>query len=48
MVSLEPGRTVKFNINGMDYPAFISVIPAIIDFRLCTRVRQKENGTKIT
>lgn len=28
---LDPKNTIKFNINGEDYPAFISVIPAIID-----------------
>ena len=28
---LDPNMTVKFNANGEDYPAFISVIPLIID-----------------
>ena len=28
---LEAGSVIKFNINGEDFPAFISVIPAIID-----------------
>ena len=28
---LDPKMTVKFNANGEDYPAFISVIPLIID-----------------
>ena len=28
---LEAGKVIKFNINGEDFPAFISVIPAIID-----------------
>ena len=28
---LDPKQTVKFNANGEDYPAFISVIPLIID-----------------
>ena len=28
---LDPKKTVKFNANGEDYPAFISVIPLIID-----------------
>lgn len=28
---LEVGSVMKFNINGEDFPAFISVIPAIID-----------------
>lgn len=28
---LEPGNVIKFNMNGEDFPAFISVIPAIID-----------------
>ena len=28
---LDPKKTVKFNVNGDDYPAFISVIPLILD-----------------
>ena len=28
---LDPKNSIKFNINGEDFPAFISVIPAIID-----------------
>lgn len=28
---LDPAAAIKFNINGEDFPAFISVIPAIID-----------------
>lgn len=28
---LDPKETIKFNLNGEDFPAFISVIPAIID-----------------
>ena len=28
---LDPNNSIKFNINGEDFPAFISVIPAIID-----------------
>ena len=28
---LDPNMTVKFNYNGEDYPAFISVVPLIID-----------------
>ena len=28
---LDPEQTVKFNANGEDYPAFISVIPLIVD-----------------
>lgn len=28
---LEPKNVIKFNMNGEDFPAFISVIPAIID-----------------
>lgn len=29
--TLDPECTIKFNLNGEDFPAFISVIPAIID-----------------
>lgn len=28
---LDPGAAIKFNINGEDFPAFISIIPAILD-----------------
>lgn len=28
---LDPDRVIKFNINGDDFPAFIAVIPALID-----------------
>ena len=28
---LEPENTIKFNLNGEDFPAFIAVIPALID-----------------
>lgn len=28
---LEPQNVIKFNMNGEDFPAFVSVIPAIID-----------------
>jgi hypothetical protein len=28
---LDPGNTVKFNINGNDFPIFLNAIPAIID-----------------
>ena len=28
---LDPGMTVKFNINGSDMPIFINALPAILD-----------------
>ena len=28
---LDPNYTIKFNMNDEDFPAFVSVIPAIID-----------------
>ena len=43
---LDVNSTIKFNINGEDFPAFISVIPAIIDLDIAQeldrqRMRQK-------
>lgn len=28
---LDPGSTIKFNINGSDIPVFINALPAILD-----------------
>ena len=44
---LEPNNTVKFNINGEDYPAFISVIPAIIDLDTAKEVDQKKMAQEL-
>lgn len=44
---LEPDRTIKFNINGMDYPAFIAVIPAIIDLNSAQELDRKKMAQKL-
>ena len=44
---LEPDNTIKFNINGEDYPAFISVIPAIIDLDTAKEVDQKKMAQEL-
>ena len=44
---LEPTRTVKFNINGFDYPAFIAVIPAIIDLNSAQELDRKKMAQRL-
>ena len=44
---LDPENTIKFNINGEDYPAFISVIPAIIDLDAAQEVDRKKMAQKL-
>lgn len=44
---LEINNTIKFNINGDDFPCFISVIPAIIDLDLATGLDQKRMAQKL-
>lgn len=44
---LEPDRTIKFNINGMDYPAFIAVIPAIIDLDSAQELDRKKMAQRL-
>ena len=44
---LEPGNTIKFNINGEDFPAFISVIPAIIDLDAAQELDRKKMQQKL-
>ena len=44
---LEPDRTIKFNINGMDYPAFIAVIPAIIDLNSAQELDRKKMAQRL-
>ena len=39
---LDPKRTIKFNINDQDYPAFISVVPAIIDLDAAQELDRKK------
>ena len=44
---LDPDRTIKFNINGMDYPAFIAVIPAIIDLNSAQELDRKKMAQRL-
>lgn len=44
---LDPDRTVKFNINGDDFPAFIAVIPAIIDLDSAQELDRKKMAQKL-
>lgn len=39
---LEPKNTIKFNINGEDFPFFISTIPAIIDLNAAQELDRKK------
>ena len=44
---LDPSSTVKFNLNGDDYPAFISIIPAIIDLDEAQALDRKKMQQKL-
>ena len=44
---LDPDRTIKFNINGEDFPAFIAVIPAIIDLDSAQELDRKRMAQKL-
>lgn len=44
---LDPSCTVKFNINGEDYPPFISVIPHIIDLEAAQELDRKKMAQKL-
>jgi hypothetical protein len=44
---LEPKNTVKFNMNGEDFPAFISVIPAIIDLDAAQDLDRKKMAQQL-
>ena len=39
---LDPGNTVKFNINGNDFPIFLNAIPAIIDLDAAQELDRKK------
>ena len=39
---LDPGSTVKFNINGSDFPIFFNAIPAIIDLDAAQELDRKK------
>ncbi len=44
---LEPKNVIKFNLNGDDYPAFISIIPAIIDLDEAQALDRKKMQQKL-
>lgn len=44
---LDVNKTIKFNINGEDFPAFISVIPAIIDLDAAQELDRKKMAQKL-
>ena len=44
---LDPKFTIKFNINEEDFPAFISVIPAIIDLDAAQDLDRKKMAQKL-
>lgn len=44
---LDINSTIKFNMNGEDYPAFISVIPAIIDLDNAQALDRKKMQQKL-
>ena len=44
---LDPECTIKFNINGEDYPPFISVIPHIIDLDAAQELDRKKMAQKL-
>ena len=45
--TLEPGRAIKFNINGEDFPVFISVIPSIIDLNAAQDLDRQKMAQKL-
>lgn len=44
---LDINSTIKFNINGEDFPAFISVIPAIIDLDNAKEIDRKKMAQEL-
>ena len=44
---LDVRKTIKFNTNGEDFPAFISVIPAIIDLDAAQELDRKKMAQKL-
>ena len=44
---LDTGSVIKFNLNGEDYPAFVSVIPAIIDLDEAQGLDRKKMQQKL-
>lgn len=44
---LDINNTIKFNINGEDFPAFVSVIPAIIDLDNAKEIDRKKMAQEL-
>ena len=44
---LEPGKVVKFNINGNDTPVFINAIPSILDLDLAQDLDRRKQMQKL-
>ena len=44
---LDPACAFKFNINGEDFPAFVSVVPAIIDLDAAQEIDRKKMAQKL-
>ena len=44
---LDTNRVIKFNLNGEDFPAFISVVPAIIDLDAAQDLDRKRMAQKL-
>lgn len=44
---LDPSMTVKFNANGEDYPAFISVVPLILDLDEAQELDRKKTMQRL-
>lgn len=45
--TLDPNSTIKFNINGDDYPLFIAAIPTLIDLDVARDLDQKRMAQKL-
>lgn len=44
---LDPGATVKFNINNSDIPIFINALPAILDLDAAQELDRKKQMQKL-
>lgn len=44
---LDPGSTIKFNINGSDIPVFINALPAILDLDAAQELDRKKQMQKL-
>ena len=45
--ALDPGATIKFNINGSDMPIFINALPAILDLDAAQELDRKKQMQKL-